>query len=126
MSNLTLDQFYSSLAVIIALCTVVGFFLGKQSDAKKQGRCEGEESTGIKKDIEYLTGLVRDLKEEFRDVKQKMDDNTKENTNFHIEQAQEITRLDASYRSLHKRVDFLFDQLKLKEVYHDTGDGFGK
>ena len=126
METLTLNQFYSALVLIIALCTIVGFFIGKQSDAKKQGRCEGEESTSIKKDLEFLTNLVKELKDDVKSIKDKMEASEKENYNFHIDQKAEIEKLKSSYRSLHKRVDFLFDKLQLKEVYHDTGDGTDK
>lgn len=127
MEKLTLDQFYSALALILALCTVVGFFLGKQSDAKKQGKCEGELETSLKKDIGFLTELVKELKGDINSLKNKMEEREKDNQQYHREQSIKIGQLESSYRSLHKRVDFLFNKLQLKEVYHDNhGDGFNE
>lgn len=120
MENLTLEQFYSAVVLIVALCTLVGFFMGKQSDAKRIGKCEGEMETSLKKDIGFLTELVRELKGDITAIKDKMEEREKDNQSDHREQSIKIGQLESSYRSLHKRVDFLFEKLQLKEVYHDN------
>ena len=130
MENLTVGNIYSLLILLVAVCSLLGFFLGRRDKSDAKIKADVTNEVGIKKDLEAITNSLKELKEDISNLRDTMNDKMQE----HSDQMKELNnslvaqkilseKLLSSYKSLHKRVDYLFDVLKVdRNIFSNSLD----
>ena len=93
-------------------------------------RTIGQTHGGIKKDLEAITNSLKELKEDISNLRDTMNnkmqehsDQMKELNNSLVDQKILSEKLLSSYKSLHKRVDYLFDVFKVdRNIFSNSFD----
>ena len=111
MENVNATVVYSLLVILVAICSIAGFLLGRKKEATDSGKTQGSIETNLKNMADQLGKMSMSL--------EKMNDKIDTTNELREKEYRELlimqTKLDSSYRSLHKRVDFLYDKLCVSE-----------
>lgn len=102
------------LSIVVSVCTIAGFLLGRKQAAKDTGKQEGSTTADLKhlsdsfskmeKAIDSLSTKI-DLSNERMAVK--IDGANDKREQEYREMLVKATRLEESQKSLHKRIDFI-------------------
>lgn len=109
MENISLSQVYAVLTFMVACSSIAGFYLGRRKEATAEGRSKGSLET----DINYIKQSMDDMKMTVEKLDRKLDESRKESDAQIRELLINYAELNASYKSLHKRVDGLERKLGL-------------
>lgn len=97
------------VAFVASVCSVASFYFGR----KRAAQDVGQESGGIKKDIEYIKNSVSKMECSIDNITTKMEKNDEKRETEYRELLIAFTKTDGSVKSLHRRVDFLYDKLDI-------------
>jgi uncharacterized protein YlxW (UPF0749 family) len=120
MVQINSTQLYALLLFLVAICSVLGFFLGQRKQRDSEIKEDITTEVGIKKDLQMLNNNVTELKAKIQSLENKIEDDKQERRNDIrdvqrnlTEHAIMIEKLSQSYSALHKRVDYLYEVLNV-------------
>lgn len=119
MENVNVSTFYSLLLIMVAVCSICGFFIGQ----KKQVREDAESDTGIKKDLKTLQQAMNDLKDSVKAIEDKLEHDREERRKDMSEYQRNITdlamkvgKIEQDCKSAHKRIDYIQKIMRVRDV----------
>lgn len=118
MENINAGTVYSLLLIIVAVCSICGFFIGQ----KKQVREDAESDTGIKKDLKNLQQAMSELKDSIKTIENKLEHDREERRKDMSECQKNVTelamkvgRVEQDCKSAHKRIDYLQKIMRVRD-----------
>lgn len=122
MENINAGTVYSLLLIIVAVCSICGFFIGQ----KKQVREDAESDTGIKKDLKNLQQAMGELKDSIKAIESKLEHDREERRKDMSECQKNVTelamkvgRVEQDCKSAHKRIDYLQKIMRVRDAEVD-------
>lgn len=111
---------YTVLLFAVGICSVLAFILGRHDQSDSKLKEEVENDVSIKKDLQSINKSIVELKGDIQNLQKNIENGQKENKeqmkllqDALVDQKIFSEKIYSSYKSLHKRVDFLFDRLKI-------------
>lgn len=108
IENVTWPAVAAVLALVVALCSIASFYIGRQ----KASHEDGEEEGGLRTDIKYIKDTVRDQTKSIEHLSTKIDEQSQKNEQDYRDLLVRFTELKSSYKSLHIRVDTMEQTIK--------------
>jgi len=108
MEGVTWPAVAAVLSLIVALCSVTSFYVGRKQASKQEGQEEG----GLRTDITYIKDTVKDQVKSIDALSQKIDAQGEKAEKDYRDLLVRFTELKSSYKSLHIRVDNLEETIK--------------
>lgn len=101
MINLDITLLVTVVGLIVSVCSIAAFFLGRKKEASSEGR-----NTGIlETDIKNISRQLQDMRVSFDRLSIKIETVDERRENEYRELFVQVTELKSSYKSLHKRLD---------------------
>lgn len=112
MDGLSWGAVAAIVAFCCSLCSVASFLLGRRKVAQDEGKQEGTWST----DLQYIKETIRDTTKSLDALNTKLDSQSQQREREYRDMLVKFTELNASYKSLHHRVDEI--QRRIDEYHH--------
>jgi len=101
MDNASIFILASLLGIAVSICSITAFYIGRKKEAVGEGKANGVLET----DIKNISTQLKEMKEAFDKLSGKMDMVDEKRESEYRAMLIKTTELDASYKSLHRRVD---------------------
>lgn len=111
---------YTILLFAVGICSVLAFILGRHDKSDSKLKEEVEKDVSIKKDLQSINKSIVELKDDIQNLQKHIEESRREDKeqmkqleDALVDQKIFSEKIYSSYKSLHKRVDFLFDRLNI-------------
>jgi len=108
MTTIDISLLVVLIGLVVSVCSIAAFFLGRKKEATQKGR----ESGALQTDIKNISRQIDEMKCSFDRLNLKLDTVNEKRENEYRTMLVSVAELTSCYKALHQRVDAIEQKLE--------------